>query len=203
MGLIKKVFDKKSPYLFFIKFLLCFCILYLFFPFYWGLTGKGGTLYSAFLDDHFNIIKQLTVFLTGAAKWLLTSLNYTVYKPNYHTLLIGNFGGVSLNPDCLGWAVMSFWVAFVYANSGSFIHKFKWMLIGLISISLINIIRIALIAVATHLRWKTLTSLDHHQTFNVFSYGCIFIIMYWYIKIQKKQETFDLARKQSNPVITV
>jgi len=187
---------KSSPYLFFIKFLSCFFILYSFFPFYWGVTGKGGKMYSPFLDDHFNIIKGLTGFLTGAARFFLQALQYHTYQNNYHTLRIGYSRGISVNPSCLGWGIMSFWIAFIFANSGGWRYKAKWMIIGTSSICILNITRIALIAVAAHLHWKTITSLDHHQTFNIFSYGCIFILMYLYIRAQKKYEGIEIRRKE-------
>ncbi len=191
-----KLLYQKSPYLFFIKFLGCFFILYASFPFYWGITGKGGKMYSAFLDNHFNIIKGLTGFLTGAARSVLEALHYTVNQSNYHTLRIGHSAGVSVNPACLGWGVMSFWIAFVFANNGGWKHKLKWMICGTVFICILNIIRIALIALASHLHWKTITSLDHHQAFNVFSYGCIFILMYLYTRVQKKYEGIEFKRKQ-------
>lgn len=193
---IRKLFDKNSPYLFFIKFLLCFFVLYFFFPFYQGITGEGGKIYSPFLDHHFNIVRGFTLFLTGCAKFVLQALHYQVYQPNYHTLRISYSGGISVNPSCLGWGVMSFWVAFVFANYGTWKHQLKWMMIGITSICILNITRIVLIAIANPLHWKTLTALDHHQTFNVFSYGCIFILMYLYTSMQKKYEGNRLEPKQ-------
>lgn len=195
---------KTSPYLFFIKFLTCFFILYFFFPFYWGVTGIGGKIYSPFLDAHLNIIKWLTRFLTGAARFFLEALQYTVYQKNYSSLRIGHTAGVNVNPSCLGWGVMSFWVAFIFANSGDWKHKLKWMVIGIASICILNITRIILITLAIHLRWRTITSLDHHQAFNIFAYGCIFILMFWYTKVQKKYEGIDYKQKQKrSPVSTI
>lgn len=201
---MKKIYDKKSPYLFFIKFLLCFFALYFFFPFYRGITGVGGKMYSPFLDHHINIVKGLTLFLTGSAKLILQVLHYEVSQPNYHTLRIGYSSGISVNPSCLGWGVMSFWIAFVFANNGSWKYKLKWMITGITSICILNITRIVLICVANHLHWKTITTLDHHQTFNIFSYGCIFILMYVYVGVQKKYEGIELRReKQTNKFSTV
>jgi exosortase/archaeosortase family protein len=179
---------KSSPYLFIIKFLLCFFILYLFFPFYRGLTGIGGRLYSPFLDHHLNIIEGLTRFLTSASRFFLEALHYPVYQKNYHSLRIGQTRGINVNPSCLGWGIMSFWIAFVFADRGTWRHKLKWMMIGVAAIYLLNIIRITLIAIAIHLHWKTITSLDQHQMFNIFSYGCIFMLTYYYTRVQKKHE---------------
>ena len=184
----KNLSDKKSPYLFFIKFLFFFFLLYFFFPFYRGVTAPGGILYSPFLAEHFNIIEVFTRFLTNSSKLILENLRYKVFQPDYHTLRLGRSGGVNVNPSCLGWAVMSFWVAFIFANKGDWKHKLIWMITGIISICTINIIRISLVTISLHLHWKNFASLDHHQTFNLFSYGCIFILMYWYIRVQKKYE---------------
>ena len=203
MKLLKKILDKKSPWLFFIKFLTGFCLLYVFFPFYWGLTGKGGLIYSATLDKNVNLIKAFTTFLTNSARLILEAANYQVFQRDYHSLRIGYSRGISVNPECLGWAVMSFWIAFVFANRGSGKHKTKWICTGVVSIILLNIIRIALIALANHLDWKTITTSDPHKTFNIFSYGCIFILMLLYIQAQKKAETFDFKQKQQNPVSAV
>ena len=193
---------KSSPYLFFIKFLLCFFALYLFFPFYRGITGVGGKLYSPFLDHHLNLVHRFSSFLTGCAKLILQALKFDVHQPNYHTLQIGYSSGIRVNPSCLGWGVMSFWVAFVYANPGSWQHKLKWMAGGIASICILNITRIALIAVATHRQWRPVTSLDHHQTFNIFSYGCIFILMYLYTKVQKRYERNIFGNKQEKDKVS-
>ena len=198
MNAARKLLDKKSPYLFFIKYLLCFLGLYLFFPFYQGVTGPGGRIYSSFLDKHFNLVRSFTSFLTGSARLVLEALHYSARQINYHTIRIGYSRGISVNPSCLGWAVMSFWVAFVFANNGSLKHKLKWMLTGVVAIILLNIIRIALIALANHSDWKMITSLDSHTTFNIFSYGIIFILMYVYTRVQKKYEGNGRNGKKQN-----
>ncbi len=183
-----KIADKKSPYLFLIKFLLTFVALYLFFPFYRGLTGEGGKMYSSFLADHFNLVRGLTKLLIGFSKLLLQAFGYDVFQRNYHSLKIGASRGVIVNPSCLGWAVMSFWFAFVSANKGNWKYKLKWVLTGLSAIMVLNITRIALIALANHLNWSPVTSLDYHQTFNVASYGCIILLIFLYVRMQKKYE---------------
>lgn len=153
-------------------------------------------MYSPFLDEHFNIIKGFTNFLTGAARVFVEAFGYTVSQNNYHTLRIEYSPGINVNPSCLGWGVMSFWIAFIYANTGRWKHKLKWLTIGILSICALNIARIALITLAAHLHWKTITSLDHHQVFNILSYGCIFILMYVYIRHQKKYETGEFKETQ-------
>lgn len=188
----------KSVYLFFIKFLLLFALLYLIFPLYWGITGPGGKVYSPFLDNHFNFIKGLAGFLTGVSRLLLNVFGYETFSWRYNSLRIGNSRGVVVNPSCLGWAVMSFWVAFVYANTGTVKHKLKWMLVGCITIICLNISRIVLIVLANHHNWDLITNLDHHQTFNIVSYFCVFILMYFYTRAQKRYEQMFVDAKDTS-----
>lgn len=194
---MKKYLDKNSPYHFIVRFLLCFFVLYFFFPFYKGVIGKGGNFHSPFFENHFNVVKGLTSFLTTSAKFLLETLGYELHQRDYQSLRISHSKGIIVNPSCLGWSVMSFWVAFVLANRGKLKHKLKWITIGIISILLLNITRITLITIANHLNWAPVTSLDHHQTFNVASYVCIIILIWWYIRMQKKYERTHLVGKQS------
>ena len=99
---------------------------------------------------------------------------------------------------------MSFWAAFIFANAEGPKNKFKWIITGIAFICILNITRIILIALATHLHWKTITSLDHHQTFNILSYGCIFILMYLYINAQKKYNRAKRKyRQQDNKLSTI
>jgi exosortase/archaeosortase family protein len=181
-------FDKKYAFLFLLKFLGLFLVLYLFLPFYQGITGVGGKMYVRFLDEHVNLVQGFTLFLTGSAKILLQAFDLHVSQINYHVLRIEDSRGISVNPSCLGWGVMSFWIAFVFANEGTWRQKLKWMLLGVSSICLLNIARIALIAAANHFRWTVITSLDPHQVFNVLCYACIFILMYLYLKMQKNSK---------------
>lgn len=195
---------QSSPYLFFVRFIVLFAILFYFFQFYWGITGLGGRIYSSFLAEHFNIINGFSHFLAKSAGLLLNVFGYDTFQRQFNTLRIGTSRGVIVNPSCLGWAVLSFWMSFIYANNGSFMHKTKWMLFGGGAIILINILRIALIALANHLKWEVITSLDHHQTFNIASYCFIFILMFSYLTFQKKYERINIEPvKEINAFKTV
>ncbi len=202
MNRIKHLLNEDSPYSFIIRFLSFFLVLYFFFPFYRGLIAPGGTLYSSFLEKNFNIVSGFTKVLTNSAKLILQSAGYDVVQRDYHSLRIGYSRGISVNPSCLGWAVMSFWMAFVFSNDGTSKHKAKWVTFGITLIVLLNITRIALIALANHLNWATITSLDHHMTFNIASYACIIILVAFYIRIQKKYERTYIAAKQTGRMLS-
>lgn len=199
-----KIKQQIISYSFFIRFIFLFSILYFFFQFYWGITGLGGKIYSPFLAEHFNIIKGISSFLTRCARLLLNLFGYDTFQRQYNALRIANSRGVIVNPSCLGWAVLSFWTAFVYANKGKILHKLRWIIGGCAIITLINITRIALIALANHVNSSFISRIDHHQAFNIASYCCVFILMFWYLTVQKKYErTLSDTPAANNRLITV
>jgi exosortase/archaeosortase family protein len=173
----------------------------LLFELQWGLVGKGGRFYSPFIFDHLNFIHAFSSFLTNSAYYLLEIIGYNSVMNNFHTLRIENSRGVVVNPSCLGWGVMSFWIAFVSANTGTFRRKLKWIAVGLAAILSLNIFRIALIALANHHQWDAVTSLDHHTSFNIASYSCIFLLLYIFIKNQKQIESSYYTPARSKIVI--
>jgi len=185
----KKLINTLTPYSFVIKFVFLFLFLYALFPFMRGITAPGGEMYFSFADTYLNVVRGLTTFLTSAAKGVLEMLQYHTNQRDYQTLRIESSRGVIINPTCLGWGVMSFWVAFVVANKGAWQHKLKWLAIGLGSILLLNIMRVAIIALANHLQWEAITSLDQHLFFNILSYCIIILMVIWFVTVQKKYET--------------
>lgn len=180
--------DKKTPYSFVIRFLGFFLLIYSIFPLYRGLVGPGGYVYSTFFDHYLNLIRGFTFILVQPAKAVLLLFDYEVVERNYHSLRIIGSPGISVNPSCLGWGVMCFWAAFIYANKGTLSHKWKWAIIGLSAIALLNISRIIFILLASHYRWPAITSLDYHQSFNLASYICIAILVLFYLRVQRKYD---------------
>ncbi len=100
-----------------------------------------------------------------------------------------NGRGVRMVYECVGYGVMSFWIAFVVASAGSLKRKIFWLATGLIGIWLLNITRVSLLLVATNKGWPMPLGLDHHTWFNIFAYLFIFIFMYLFNRQDKSQVT--------------
>lgn len=96
-------------------------------------------------------------------------------------------GGINVVYSCLGYGVTSFWLAFVFANTGSFKKKIAWMLGGAMVLLIINILRMGLVAMASHEKWKYPLGWDHHTWFNIVAYGMIFLMIYVYDKSGKER----------------
>lgn len=88
--------------------------------------------------------------------------------------------------SCLGIGIFSFWGAFIIANEGTALNKLKWVLIGTLTIWLINVGRIVLLLLAHNNKWVSPININHHTMFNIVAYGAIFLLMYAFDRSQKK-----------------
>jgi exosortase/archaeosortase family protein len=188
-----KTFFTKQFIIYVLKFILIFCICYYGSLLVEGITAVGG-YYSGFIDHNFNYIKLLRTSLLDTSKWVLSSFGYQTYRESQFVLRMKDGIAVKLVYSCLGLGVMSFWVAFIIANAGSWIKKAKWILGGLLLIWCINVARISLLLVAINRQWKTFFSVDHHTLFNIAAYSAIFVMIYFFSRSDKDLPEEDPLR---------
>ncbi len=84
--------------------------------------------------------------------------------------------------SCIGYGITSFWLAFVFANKGSWKKKLLWMTGGALVLWIINVVRISLVLLANSKQWAIPLGWDHHTWFNIVAYGFIFLMMWVYDK---------------------
>jgi exosortase/archaeosortase family protein len=155
---------------------------------YIGICDPGGKLYVGFLHEHLNIVQWYAYFLSKSGSLLLNVFgldSFVVYPCKIH---FENSNGVTIGYSCIGAGINSLWIAFVAAHKINWKIKWKWMLGGLGVLVGMNIIRIALIAVANHDNWVDLSNMDHHTLFNVVCYGFIVGMGVVFVKRLKKNE---------------
>ena len=177
---------KKNFISYFLKFLSSFCVLYYGTIALIGLTTPGG-YYSSFAEKYFNYVAALRYLLLHCAKLLLELFGFDIYLKDAYTLKMNGGSGVHVGYDCIGYGVMFFWIAFIYANNVSFVKRLQWLLGGLLLIWLVNVIRIALMLVAVNQHWKSFLNLDNHTLFNIAAYTVIFTMIFFFDKSLKKE----------------
>ena len=178
----------KSTYLYstyFIKFAGAFCILYFGTKLIIGLTVAGG-YYSPLVAKYLDYPAILRSSLLNGTRLLVGIVGYDTYLKDAYHITIVNGHGVHLVYACLGYGLLSFWVAFIFANKGSSFKKAAWMTGGCLIIWLINVIRISLVLVSTNEHWKLHLSLEHHTLFNAVVYFFIFF-MIWLFGLSEKK----------------
>ena len=151
-----------------------------------GLTVPGG-YYSPFLAEYFNYPSLLRYSLLNGTRLLVALFGFDAYlRDAYHVTMV-NGRGVHLVYACLGYGLLSFWIAFIFANNGSFYKKIKWLVVGCSIIWLINVIRISLVLIATNQQWALPLTLEHHTLFNIIVYACIFLMIWLFQRSEKKE----------------
>jgi len=169
--------QKNNFIIYLIKFIGAFCILYFGTKAIIGLTVPGG-YYSPFVARYLDYPSLLRSSLLNGTRLLVAIFGFDTYlRDAYHVTMV-NGKGVHLVYACLGYGLLSFWIAFIFANSGSFFKKMKWMTGGCILIWLINVMRISLVLVATNQHWNIPITMEQHTLFNIIVYACIFVMIW-------------------------
>lgn len=174
-----KPFLNKPILLYLLKFTGAFCILYFGTLAIIGLSAPGG-YYSGFVNKYLNFIPAFRDSLLMASKYFLSILGYETYQSSPTQLRMVGGGGVNLVYSCLGYGVTSFWLAFVFANTGTWKKKLLWMLGGAAILYIINVIRISLVLLANGKLWSFPFGWDNHTWFNIVAYLGIFIMIWFF-----------------------
>ncbi len=169
-----------------IKFLLIFVCIYFGLQIWIGLSIPGGT-YSNFVDGYLDFFHFLRISLLRGAEVVANLFGYTTNEEPGYLIRVVNGRGVIISYSCAGIAVMSFWAAFVLANSLSFKKKIFWLISGILIIWIINVLRIGLFLVALNKKWPMPLGIDHHTWFNIAAYGAILTMMYFLDKKTSRQ----------------
>lgn len=167
---------------FLIRFAMLFCVFYGFNLAFIGLSTPGG-LYLSFADQYFNYIKvwrELCLFTTAK---ILELTGYTVQTTDI-SLKVQGHAGFRLVYSCLGYGVMSFFAAFTLAFPKSRRSRITFLIMGLISIQLLNTLRFVLIALFYKPKQLWFFA-DHHDVFNYGLYLILLTMIYVWLNLKK------------------
>ncbi|CAN5894863.1 hypothetical protein BH11BAC4_BH11BAC4_01030 [soil metagenome] len=170
---------------FVIKFLLIFAICYYGTLAIIGVSVPGG-YYSPFIEHNLNFVNWIRSTLLNSSKFLLSLFKVDTYLASNYNLRVVGGRGIRLVYECVGYGIMSFWIAFVIASAGSFKKKTVWLIFGLLFIWLLNVIRLSLLLVATQHGWPMPLGWDHHTWFSIFAYLFIFIFIFLFNRQSNK-----------------
>lgn len=188
----KKQADKKA-----IKFIVILFILYILFSqgnlFMFSIMSPTGRFYNPYIAEHFDYIQGLKTALIKPAVWIIKLVGFYAIHNEMDVLVI-NGPYLRINYSCLGLGVMSFLAAFVLAFPASWKSTFKMLFIGLITIYVLNILRIAGLGILFALFQSQRNYFEyHHEIFNVIVYIIIFVMLYIWIKKNTKKGVSGLG----------
>lgn len=170
------------------KLLLIYFVLDYGTTFFIGITSPGG-YYISWLDKYFNYVNGLRNIILYGAKAIMQVLNYDVYMPNVYTLRVKGGSAVHMVYSCLGYGLISFWIAFVLATAEiKRSMKLKWLLLGTSIIVLSNMVRVAILLLAVHKKWAKPVNLEHHTFYNYVVYAIIIGFMLLFLRRVNKEQ---------------
>ena len=180
---------KVSPIVFW--FLLKVIVLYLvldnFFTLYTGLTIPGG-LYSSFLDNHLDFISSFRSFLLWGGVQFASLIGYPA---DYIGLILYVRGGASVQLvySCLGFGLMSAYMALVLAWPARWVYRAVSLLVGVAIIIILNMIRLGGLAVLyTTGNYGFFKYINHHDLFNIVVLLVVLILFILYVNYSHREE---------------
>lgn len=167
----------------FLRFVIIFAAVFLLFyygaSFLTGLAVPGG-MYSPFAEKYLNVSAWLRDSLLYGSKEFLSLIGTETYRANEYVLRAVGGRGIRIVYSCLGFGVMSFWIAYMAATPGRLKIKWAWLAGGLILIWFINVLRLSAVLEGANKGWKFPLGWGHHTWFNIVSYLFIFMMIYFY-----------------------
>lgn len=175
---------KSKAVKFSVTFVLLFALFYYFNIGFFSLTSPQSKNYNIFLAENLNYISVLRQILLAGTAFALKCMGFA-FVTNEYNLLIAGRGAIRLVYSCLGLGVMSFFTAFVLAYPKKWKAKLIFLFTGLVAIELLNIIRMAMVA----LFWSKQAQqiIDHHIIFNGIIYLIICIGLYFWVTADDKK----------------
>ena len=174
----------KQIIIYILKFLGFFCIAYFGTIAIEGLASPVN-YYSPFINHYMDYPSWLRASLLSGSKLFASLAGFKSVITDVYHIKIVNGKSVQLVYSCLGVGVMSFWLAFVMANTGGWLRKTAWIIGGMICIWLINVTRLGLLLVTINKNQSLPFGLDNHTFFNILAYVAIFVLIYFYDRYTK------------------
>jgi exosortase/archaeosortase family protein len=147
-----------------------------------GITSPEGNLYLPFFAEKLNLVESYRIFLLKASEIfsVLSGFESEVIPP--YQLKVGN-SGITLVYSCMGYGLMSLWLALIIAYPSMWKQKIFPLLGGIILINLLNILRIGGLAMLySEGKIDLFNWIDHHTLFNTVVYIFLFIVFIAWIK---------------------
>lgn len=156
-----------------------------------------GGYYSPFVSRYLDYPALLRLSLLHGTRLMAAVFGFDTFIRNAYVISFINGHGVRLVYSCLGYGLLSFWIAFVFANDGRFLKKMTWIIAGCFFIWLINVVRITLVLISSSQHWKLPVTMDHHTLFNITVYVAIFCMIWLFNRSEKRVERALIALKKS------
>lgn len=133
-----------------------------------------------------NHVDMFVINITiSMSKWILELFNYNVFTGTERVIGVDGTGGLWIGDNCNGITLFALFSWFIVAYKGKIKYKIPYILLGIVSIELLNVIRIVGLAILDTVS-REWTEFNHTYTFTILIYGFIFLL--WMIWVNKYSE---------------
>jgi exosortase family protein XrtF len=155
-----------------IRFLLTVLVLYLL----WYL------IYDLWLHPQETIDLLVVDITISCSKFILQHLGYAVFTGAERVIGVDGTGGLWIGDNCNGITLFARFAIFILAYRGPVKTKIIFVVLGILSIELLNIVRVTVLAILDT-QSRTWTEFNHTYTFNILIYAFIFSL--WMLWVNK------------------
>jgi exosortase/archaeosortase family protein len=186
-----KSVDLSFLLLFLLKFVVFYYLCKYFIMAWEGVTDPKGLIYLAFFEHYLNFYVFIKAYLFQIPVYMANLFGVHAFQDSVNSLQVETGGRLLVKAPCYGFGLISFWVAFVLADSTEWKRKLLWCISGIACLLTVNILRVTLLLIAKNNQWNIhlLDSygLNHHTQFNVVAYTLIFLLMFIYYRKNKER----------------
>lgn len=130
------------------------------------------------------------------SSWVLRTLQYDLIQYD-SVLIIKGSAGVEVGPACVGFGLLFGFAGLIISYQGSWKSKLWFIPLGWLGIHTINIIRIVVLAIISHIN-NDWVDFNHKYVFNTIIYIFIFLMWMWWVRFVENQEKKDILVEQKN-----
>ena len=163
-----------------------------------GLYILWYILHDLWLHPYYHIDLSLIDNLNLLSSGLLELLGYDLMPqiPNHNdirTIGIDGTHGLWIGDTCSGASLFALFTGFVIAYPGPWKRKLWFIPLGLVTIHIINVLRIVSLCLIV-LQSPEYLDFNHNYTFTILVYGYVFLLWYlWALKFSKNNENQKTA----------
>ena len=118
---------------------------------------------------------------------ILNTLNYRTFTGEERVIGVDGTPGLWIGDKCNGVELFALFCVFIIAYPGKWNRKIIYLIVGILSVHLINILRVVGLAIVQH-HFQDWTEFNHTYIFNTLVYAYIFLLwMIWATKFSSEK----------------
>ena len=147
-----------------------------------GLYFLWQILYEFYLHQNSPVDDWVVNSLVSASDFILQKFGYVTFRGAKRLIGIDATSGLWIGDPCNGLTLFALFTGFIIAFPGPIKHKAWFIPSGILTIHLINIIRIVLLAIIQTGFSREVVEFNHTYTFTIFVYGIIMLMWVFWVK---------------------